>query len=163
MEKEKFYPVAMELQLYAALLLKFFNQAVENRLRAHGEKISGLQYGILQMLQFESLTISEISQRLGFDLSTLVRSVDALERKELARRDSDPHDRRRNPISLTTKGRELMMKAPIITESDPTFQALQALGLTSATQLRDLLKELITKFPEGELVVGLMSGPPPNP
>ena len=158
MEKENFYPVAVEIQLYAALLLKFFSQALEERLRAHGEKISSLQHGILQMLQFESLTISEISQRLGFDLSTLVRSVDSLERKDLARRGSDPHDRRRNPISITTNGRELMQKAPVIAEEDLIFQALQSLGIEPATRLRDLLRELIIKFPEGEMVAGLMSG-----
>lgn len=163
MEKENFYPIAVEVQLYAALLLKFYSQALEERLRAHGVKISSLQHGILQMLQFESLTISEISRRLGFDLSTLVRSVDSLEHKELARRGSDPHDRRRNPISITEKGRELMLQAPVVTEEDPTFQALQSLGIASAAQLRDLLRELIIKFPEGALVAGLMSGPPGDP
>ena len=158
MSPEHLYPVAAEIQLYAALLLKFFNQALEERLHAHGEKISGLQHGVLQMLQFESLTISEISQRLGLDPSTLVRSVDSLERKGLAQRGSDPHDRRRNPVSLTEKGRGLITAVPVIAITDPTFQALQTHGLESATQLRDLLRNLIKEFPEGKLVVGLMSG-----
>lgn len=152
------YPVAIEIQLYAALLLKFFNQALEERLRECGERISGLQHGILRMLQFDILTISEISQRMGLDPSTLVRAVDALERKDLARRGSDPHDRRRNPITITEKGMELVTTVPVIADEDLTFQALQSLGIESATQLRDLLRELIKGVPEGNMVAELLSG-----
>ena len=112
------------------------------------------------MLQFETLTISEISQRLGLDPSTLVRAVDSLERKDLARRGSDPNDRRRNPITITEKGSDLITKVPIISPLDPTFQALQTLGVETTTQLRDLLCQLVQEFPEGQTVVELMSGLP---
>jgi DNA-binding MarR family transcriptional regulator len=151
------YPVAIEIQLYAALLLKLFNQALEERLRECGEGISSLQHGILRMLQFDTLTISEISQRMGLDPSTLVRAVDSLERKNLARRGSDPHDRRRHPITITEKGMELVTRVPVVAGEDLSFQALQSLGIESTTQLRDLLRELIEKFPEGKMVVELMS------
>lgn len=150
-------PVVIEIQLYAALLLKFFNQTLEERLRECGERISSLQYGVLRMLQFETLTISEISQRMGLDPSTLVRAVDALERKDLARRGSDPHDRRRNPITITEKGRELVTAVPVITGEDPTFQALQSFGIEPTMRLRDLLRGLIKELPEGKLVAELMS------
>jgi len=156
--QDRLIPAAMEIQLYAALLLKFFNQALEERLRECGERISSLQYGIVRMVQLEALTISEISQRMGLDPSTLVRAVDALERKGLARRGSDPHDRRRNPITITGKGMELVTKVPVIAGEDLTFQALQSFGVESATQLRDLLRELIQEFPEGKMVADLMSG-----
>jgi DNA-binding MarR family transcriptional regulator len=151
------YPVAIEIQLYAALLLKFFNQALEERLRECGERISSLQHGILRMLQFDTLTISEVSQRMGLDPSTLVRAVDALERKDLARRGSDPHDRRRHPITITEKGMELVTTVPVIAGEDLSFQALQSLGIESTTRLRDLLRELIKEFPEGRMVAELMS------
>ncbi|MCP5094170.1 MAG: MarR family transcriptional regulator [Chloroflexi bacterium] len=158
MSSENLYPIAVEIQTYAALLLKFFNAALEERLRTHGEKISGLQHGVLRMLLFESLTISEISQRLGLTPSTLVRSVDSLERKGLTQRGSDPHDRRRHPVSITNKGRALMTAVPVIGITDPTLLALEKHGIESAAQLRDLLRELIKEFPEGKLVSGLMSG-----
>lgn len=158
MGEYELYPMAIEIQLYAALLLKFFNQALDERLRGYGEKISSLQHGILRMLQFETLTISEISQRMGLDPSTLVRAMDSLERKDLARRGSDPHDRRRNPITITEQGIELITSVPVISGQDPTFQALQSLGAESSAQLRDLLRELIKEFPEGKMVVGLISG-----
>ena len=158
MAQDRLIPAAMEIQLYAALLLKFFNQALEERLRECGERISSLQYGIVRMVQLEALTISEISQRMGLDPSTLVRAVDALERKGLARRGSDPRDRRRNPITITGKGMELVTKVPVIAGEDLTFQALQSFGVESATQLRDLLRELIQEFPEGKMVADLVSG-----
>jgi DNA-binding MarR family transcriptional regulator len=160
MTESALFPIATEIHLYAALLLKFFSQSLEERLHEQGETLSGLQYGVLRMLQFETLTVSEISQRLGLDPSTLVRAVDALERKGLCERGSDPRDRRRNPIHITTKGRALMIAAPIVAPEDATWQALAALGEETAVQLRDLLRELIQQFPEGRLVVELSALPP---
>jgi DNA-binding MarR family transcriptional regulator len=153
-------PIATEIHLYAAILLKFFNQAIEARLRAQGETLSSLQYGILRMLQFERLTISAISQRLGLDPSTLVRAVDALERKGLTERGSDPHDRRRNPIHITDKGRALMIATPMVAPEDATWQALAAVGEETSVQLRNLLRQLIQQFPEGRMVVELSIIPP---
>lgn len=160
MSQERLFEAAIEIQVYAVLLLKFFNDALEIRLRQHGSGINSFQYGILRMLMMEKLTISIISQRYGMDPSTLVRAVDALERKELVKRGSDPKDRRRNPISITEKGRELFLAVPVVSFDDLPFQALQSLGLDSAGQLRDLLRELLKKFPEGKMIVELMSGPP---
>jgi DNA-binding MarR family transcriptional regulator len=159
MNEESLFPAAIEIQLFSALLLKFFNQALEERLKEHGVKISSLQHGILRMLQYEMITISEISQRLGLDPSTLVRSIDSLERKGLVQRESDPNDRRRNPIKITAEGEALITTVPLITPSDLPFQALSSFGVESAYQLRNLLRELIKKVPEGKMVVDLMSGP----
>ena len=158
MHESRLYPAAIEIQVYAALLLKFFNRALEERLRESGEKASSLQYSILRMLQSDTLTISELSQRMGLDPSTLVRSVDALEREDLARRGSDPRDRRRNPITITEKGMELVTTVPVIAHEDLTSQALQSFGIESTIQLRDLLRRLITEFPEGKMVAELISG-----
>lgn len=161
MSEDQIYPAAIEIQLYAALLLKFFSQALEERLQLHGQKVSSLQHGVLRMLQFETLTISEISQRMGLDPSTLVRAMDSLESKGLAERGRDPKDRRRNPITITETGRNLVTAVPVIASEDDTFQALQSIGEEATLQLRDLLRELIQEFPEGKLVAGLMSGQMP--
>ena len=157
MTETDLHPVASEILLYSALLLKFSNQALEERLRACGESISSLQHGILRMLKVETLTISDISQRMGLNPSTLVRSVDVLERRGLARRGSDPQDRRRNPISITERGRELVAAVPMISGEDLTSRALQSFGTESTTQLRDLLRWLISEFPEGKTVAELVS------
>ena len=147
---------AIEIQIYSGLFLKCFNQALEERLNEHGENISGLQHGILRMLKHESLTISDISRRLSLDPSTVVRAVDSLERKLLAQRGIDPNDRRRNPLSITDKGNNLVKEVPVISTEDAPFQALSALGVDSVHQLRDLLREVIGMLPEGKLVISLM-------
>jgi DNA-binding MarR family transcriptional regulator len=161
-EQEKLFLAAGEIHFYSALLLKFFNEALESRLRQQGAEISALQHGILSMLMYENLTISVISQRLGMDPSTLVRSVDRLERQGLVVRGRDPKDRRRNPISITEKGRELISAVPPITYEDLPFQALQTLGIDSTLQLRDLLRDLMNEFPEGRMIVSLISGYSPG-
>jgi hypothetical protein len=43
-------------------------------------------------------------------------------------------------------------------EQDLTFRVVQSFGIESTTQLRDLLRGLITEFPEGKMVAELMSG-----
>ena len=152
-------PLAAELHTYASLLLKFFNEAIDLRLREQGVVISSLQYGLMLMLHFEELTISEISRRMGVGPSTLVRSVDALERKGFAQRGHDPRDRRRHPIRLTAKGRELMRAVPTIAEGDHVLQALGSLGAEGALQLRDALRSLVGQFPEGRMVLDAMPLP----
>jgi len=149
-----------EIRAYAALLLKFYNQALEQRMQNYGVALGSLQYGVLQMLQFETLTISEISQRMGTDPSSTMRIIDSLERKGLVARGVDPNDRRRNPIRITEEGLGLLVAVPTVSENDSTFQALQSLGTEPAAQLRDNLFALIQQFPEGKLVTELMAGKP---
>ncbi len=156
MQEEQPIFLSMEIQLYAALMLKYMSEAVEERLRAHDEEISTLQYDVLRMLQAEPLTISVISQRMRIDPSTLVRVVDGLERKNLALRGRDVRDRRRNPISITTKGQELLNAVPALIPTDPPFQALQTLGTEEMLHLRDLLRSVIRHFPEGRQVSDML-------
>ena len=156
-DQEKLYLAAGEIQFYAALLLKFFNESLERRLREHGAEISALQHAILNMLVYGDITISEISRRLGMEPSTLVRSVDRLERQNLVMRGHDPADRRRRPISITVKGRELMSAVPPLAYEDMPLQVLHTLGIESTLQLRDLLREVMNAFPEGKMIVEMVT------
>jgi len=158
------YVIANEIQFLAALLLKFSNQSVEARLHGRGEALSALQYGVLRMLEFERLSISEISQRMGIDPSTLVRITDVLERRGLAQRGVDPRDRRRNPIHITARGLELLAAVRPFAEGDPLLGAMQEMGVESAGRLRDLLRDLIRRLPEGKMIVDMTAGArPPQP
>jgi DNA-binding MarR family transcriptional regulator len=152
--------LSYEIHTYAALLLKFFNEAVVKRLANSGVTLSSLQYSILQMLQNETLTISTISQRLGMDPSYIMRIIDVLEQKGLAVRGVDPHDRRRNPIQITEKGLELVTAVPVISPEDLPYQALQSLGEERLTQLRNLLSEVMQQFPDGRMISAAISGRP---
>ena len=152
--------ISNEIYTYAALLLKFFSESLEERLQNHGVPLTSLQFSIVRMLRFEPLTISMISQRMSLDPSALVRIIDSLERKGLVLRAVDPHDRRRNPIEITKKGLKLVAAVPVIAENDPVFHALQSLGVEPTVLLRDLLLKVMQQFPEGRLVSELISGQP---
>jgi DNA-binding MarR family transcriptional regulator len=151
------YPIANEIFVYTSLLMKHFNEALEVRLHQQGESLTGLQIGVLRMLQYEVLTISTTSQRMGMDPSSIMRIIDALERKGLVMRETDPHDRRRNPIRITDKGGRLLIAVPIISEQDPIFRAIIVQGEEQTTQLRDVLRAIVMQFPDGRIVSELFS------
>jgi DNA-binding MarR family transcriptional regulator len=152
--------LANEIYIYAALLMKHFNEAFEVRLHQQGESLTGLQIGVLRMFQYEVLTLSTVSQRMGLDPSSIMRIIDALERRGLVLRETDPHDRRRNPIRITDKGAGLLVTVPIISEKDPVFRAIAAQGEGQITQLRDILRAIVTQFPDGRTVAELFSMAP---
>jgi len=161
MSRNNLIALSNEIRIFSALLLKFFNQGLEERLKANGESINSMQYGILQMVRSETLTISILSQRTGMDPSSLVRSIDTLERKGLIKRGSDPKDRRRNPLHITEKGSDLLNQVPAISETDLSFQAIQSIGSDSANEVREQLASLIRQFPEGKMVTNMMDQLPP--
>jgi DNA-binding MarR family transcriptional regulator len=152
--------LANEVFIYASLLMKHFNEGFVERLHQQGESLTGLQIGVLRMFQYEVLTLSTVSQRMGLDPSSIMRIIDALERRGLVLRETDPHDRRRNPIRITDKGAGLLVTVPIISEKDPVFRAIAAQGEGQITQLRDILRAIVTQFPDGRTVAELFSMAP---
>jgi DNA-binding MarR family transcriptional regulator len=104
----------------------------------------------MRALSVEEQTITELSDHLMLDPSTLVPAVDALERKGFAKRGKDPSDRRRIPISLTDSGTDLIQTIRILDEQDPLVQSLNALTAEQRQQLLVLLRELVQSLPEGE-------------
>lgn len=151
---------ANEIRGLAALLLKFFNDDVSRRMQNSGVTLSGLQFGILQMLQAENLTISTFSLRMGMDPSSILRIIDLLEQKGLVTRGADPYDRRRHPIQLTSQGRALLAAMPVISEEDLAFKAVQSLGEGKSLQLRDLLIKVLLSIPEGRVILESAPRPP---
>ena len=152
--------LANEVYIYTSLLMKHFNEAFEVRLHQRGESLTGLQIGVLRMFQYEVLTLSTVSQRMSLDPSSIMRIIDALERKGLVMRETDPHDRRRNPIRITDKGAGILLAVPIISDQDPIFRAIEAQGEGQVTQLRDVLRAIVTQFPDGRTVAELFSMAP---
>lgn len=154
------YQLANEIFIYSSLLMKHFNVSLEERLLQYGESLTGMQIGVLRMFQYEILTLSTVSQRMGLDPSSIMRIIDVLEKKGFVSRETDPHDRRRNPIRITERGTGLLTAVPIISEVDPIFQAIVAQGGDSATQLRNVLRSIVTQFPDGRMVAELFSMAP---
>lgn len=151
MIEERLQTNVIELHLLMATLWKASQQGLDQWLSDHGIELSRLQVGLLRMLTQEgSQTISELSRKFGVDPSTLVPTVDGLERKGLVIRERDPNDRRRVPLSPTEAGRALMAELPPIAPNDPIVKALDAIGPEAVRQLLLLLCELAHHLPNSE-------------
>lgn len=147
------YLMGQEIRVLVAQTLKLSVRGLEDRLAAHGAPISGLQYGILRRLEYGTVTLSELSRRFILDPSTLVRAIDALERKGYLRRDRDPLDRRRAPLTLTEAGTTLLGSMPAFHEDDVLMQALATLGPDRTAALLELLRELMLGMPDGSTIL----------
>ena len=93
----------LRLPVYLMFLL-----ASEGRRQAEGKGWKFLipHYALLSSLEeFGPSSQKELSRRIGFDESDLVRLVDMLEREGLVERRIDSRDRRRHSLTLTSKGR----------------------------------------------------------
>src|SRR5260221_216207 len=81
-------------------------------------RLGGLQFGVMRILHHHSFTIKELSNKMTLSAAALVPVIDSLEREGLATRGHDPADRRRTPLTLTPKGRDLIAGLPIIAPDD---------------------------------------------
>jgi DNA-binding MarR family transcriptional regulator len=75
-------------------------------------RVTTAQAGILFLLkQKDGRTMSELSQILSIDNSTITGLVDRLEKTGLVRRDASPHDRRASHVFINPQGIEEVDKA----------------------------------------------------
>lgn len=95
--------------------------ALRRLMRAHDLDSRALksEYGVtapqllcLRAAAAERLTAKEIARRIHLSASTLVGILDRLEEKGLIERLHDPADRRRAPLRVTPRGRELLDRRP---------------------------------------------------
>jgi MarR family transcriptional regulator, lower aerobic nicotinate degradation pathway regulator len=101
------------------------------------------EYALLAGLdEFGPQSQTELSERSGLDRSDIVRWVDDLVARKLARRSQDPQDRRRNVITLTALGRR---RLGTLDRAVGTAQQRLTKGLSAAErqQLVALLGRLI--------------------
>lgn len=148
-ERKHFFLMTVEIRILTALLSRTAFRAFQDHFAAHNVEISGIHYGILRALSHQSYTISDLSRRFMLDPSTLVPMIDSLERKELVERGKDPRDRRRIPLSLTPKAKELLSNVSMYHENDVLFQRLELMGEDKAHQLLSLLREVVEGMPDG--------------
>jgi len=89
------------------LLLSKVANMVDRRLAAalDAVELRPKHLGALSVLcAHGTMSQQALGERLGVDASAVVAIVDDLERDRLARRDRDPHDRRRHAIGVTPAG-----------------------------------------------------------
>ncbi len=155
-EKRAAFMQSVEIRILASVLGRLASRSIEERFAATSTDINGLQYGIMRTLAFRSVTLSDLSRSFVLDPSTLVPVIDALEHKGLISRRRDPNDRRRVPLSLTEKGAAMIKDVPLTHEEDLLFQCLQEMGEEKSAALLSLLREVVTKMPDGEFMVELI-------
>jgi DNA-binding MarR family transcriptional regulator len=123
--------------------------------------IEGRHYGVLYHLDL----LGPLSQRrlmdlTGEDKSSMVRTVDDLERLGLAVRRADPHDRRAHAVELTNAGRQVRARAAAIGE-----RVAGKMLAAFTPEERDVLLDLLERFVVNSSGSGgdLTASPQPEP
>ncbi len=151
MTDDELQHATLELKILISVAWKASIIAAEQWLAREGYDLTSLQSAVLRVVSHEgSSTISELSKRFAIDPSTLVPTVDAVERKGFLIRQRDPQDRRRVLLLPTDEGKKLAMRLPHVVDNDPLLIGLQTLGEGDAKQLIQLLFQLVSAMPEGD-------------
>jgi DNA-binding MarR family transcriptional regulator len=117
------------------------NQKIEQVTAPHGLNVR--QYGLLLLLQNEGPQAQIVlSERVGLDRTTVMRTIDLLEERGFVRRDPHPNDRRKHSVALTNAGAELLEQTlPEIRQAEHEVTAV--LSQQEQKQLLLLLTRLL--------------------
>jgi DNA-binding MarR family transcriptional regulator len=148
---------AHELRLLFAMAAKLVRESFEKHLEVAHVDLTGLQFGILRTLDEREHTLSELSRHLMLDPSTLVPVIDSLERKGYALRAKDPNDRRRNPITVTQAGAQILETVRKIDFADAFSAGVAQIGPNQADQLVGLLHTLLHHMPGGDEIINTLN------
>ncbi len=101
--------------------------------------LTGPQLTVVKMLeQIGDLSLSELSERIRAQNSTVTGIIDRMERENLVTRERSKEDRRVVYIRLTAKGRRLAEEIPV----EPMEIFRSALESLTASEVRELVKIL---------------------
>ena len=108
-----------------------------------GEDITPIQWGVMAaILEEPGSGQKHIAKRVGIDPVTLGQMIDALEKKGLVKRQTDPGDRRGRQLFLTRRGTELRLRLrPSMLEAQERL--LAPLTKTERAALLDMLARVI--------------------
>jgi DNA-binding MarR family transcriptional regulator len=135
--------LARQIHIFNSLVTKLAGRAHEERLSLQLPGVSGLQFGVMQILGKGSFTLSEIANKMMLTAATLVPVVDRLEKSKLVVRGADANDRRRRPLHLTALGQEMLGCISPFDEEELITRSLNEMGEEKAQQLNGLLQELL--------------------
>jgi DNA-binding MarR family transcriptional regulator len=151
---------AVELRVLIGALHRASIRNLEELIARHNLPVTQLQFGLLVSIRHQQQTISELSRVFALDPSTLVPAVDALVRKGYLERNADPKDRRRAPLCLTETGIAVLndvLNKMNHQPNDVLVDGLSALGTGRTEQLLQLLRQIVSFLPEGDMILkGMM-------
>jgi DNA-binding MarR family transcriptional regulator len=104
--------------------------------------LTGPQLAVVKLLeQIGDLSLSELSERIRAQNSTVTGIIDRMEREGLVTRERSREDRRVVYIKLTPKGRKLAEEIPV----EPMVVFKGALESLTAQEVKDLMR-ILTKI-----------------
>jgi MarR family transcriptional regulator, transcriptional regulator for hemolysin len=106
-----------------------------------GVGLSVRDYCVLLKAAPGDLTQNEVAERAALDKTTMVATLDRLERDGLAERQISSADRRARVVAVTPKGRKLLARAVAIVERE-VEEALAPLGVRQRAAFLDSLQLL---------------------
>jgi DNA-binding MarR family transcriptional regulator len=110
-----------------------------------GFGLSTLQYAAMLLLDgSEGRRLTDMSELLQREKSTLTRIVDRLEQEGLVQRIADPHDRRAQRVLLTPSGAERLAQARLAHR-----RSLEQRLSVLSTQEQKLLADLLDRLRQG--------------
>ena len=96
---------------------------------------------IMLYVPIDGITISNLSQKLGVDISTMTRNIQRIEKKQLIIRKPNPNDRRSIKLSLSYRGKNIS-NALSIEISNNIQQILDKYNFETSHQLKKHLESL---------------------
>ncbi|MBS3061707.1 MAG: MarR family transcriptional regulator [Candidatus Diapherotrites archaeon] len=142
MASSSFEDQAYRIKALSAVLIKLARRDFEKRLNDGKLGVTPLGAVVVQILSHHQMTLSDLGHHLMLASATLIPVVDSLEKSGLVKRNADPSDRRRAPLSLTPKGKRLNKKIPFVDAKDLLVVSLGKLGEEKTEQLASLLEEM---------------------
>lgn len=133
-------------------LLFFFNSfsSWESGVIHSGELTVAEAHAIEVLGQFGKMNMKSLAQKLGVSTGTTTVTVDKLEEKQYAKRETTKEDRRVNLISLTDKGAAAFHEHHKF-HYHLTEQMLSVLSEEEANQLLAVLRKLNSEIFRGDL------------
>jgi len=150
MKEDKYDLLAHRLRASYAIILRINRQDLEKRLKKKNITISPLSVAAIRLIANEPKTIGELSKMMIMAPASLVPVVDTLVKNGFIKKDTDPKDRRRNPLTVTQKGIQTISKFKAISSKDALVKNLEKLGVNKAKKLTTLSEELLSMMTGNE-------------
>ena len=96
---------------------------------------------ILLSVPFDGITISELSGKLGIDISTMTRNIQRIEKKKLLERNQNPNDKRSIKIALSKRGSTLT-ESINLEISNNIQKIISQYDLNTSNQIKNNLENL---------------------